>query len=187
MNLALTAARAPAVVFCDADDVPAPGWLEEMGRALATHPFVGCRAAFDRLNSGWVRQYRRYGANVTGLGHTAYPPFATFTSGNCLGMSKAMSLATGRFDENLEALEDIDFCVRAALAGFQLEFVPEAVMHVRFRDTLPALARQSYDYAKGAGPPQPSATPGTSPRAGRAGASGATSPSGAGSCRSISR
>ena len=150
MNVAMTAARAPAVLFCDADDVPAAGWLATMGRALETHPFVGCRVELDRLNSGWVREYRgRYGANETGLGRTSYPPFAAYTSGNCLGMTKAMFLATGRFDENLEALEDIDFCIRAGLAGFHLEFVPEAVMHVRFRDTLPTLARQSYGYAKG--------------------------------------
>ena len=37
MNLAMTATRAPAAVFCDADDVPAPGWLAAMGRALAAH------------------------------------------------------------------------------------------------------------------------------------------------------
>jgi len=149
MNLAMTAARAPAALFCDADDVPAPGWLAGMGTALATRPFVACRAEFDRLNAGWVRNYRRYGANETGLGRTSYPPFAAYTSGNCLGMQKAMFMATGRFDETLDALEDVDFCIRAELAGFRLEFVPEAVMQVRFRDTLPGLARQNYAYAKG--------------------------------------
>ena len=149
MNLAMTAARAPAALFCDADDVPAPGWLAGMGTALETHPFVACRAEFDRLNAGWVRNYRGYGANVTGLGRTAYPPFAAYTSGNCLGMQKAMFMATGRFDETLDALEDVDFCIRAELAGFRLEFIPEAVMQVRFRDTLPGLARQNYAYAKG--------------------------------------
>jgi glycosyltransferase involved in cell wall biosynthesis len=149
MNLAVAAARAPAVLFCDADDVPAPGWLAVMGRALATEPFVACRAEFDRLNAGWVRHYRRYNANETGPGRTAYPPHAAYTSGNCLGMTRDMFMATGRFDERLEALEDIDFCIRAQLAGFRLAFLPEAVMHVRFRDTLPALARQNYNYAKG--------------------------------------
>ena len=149
MNHAMTAARAPAVLFCDADDVPAPGWLAVMGAALETQPFVACRAEFDRLNAGWVRQYRRYGANETGLGRTSYPPFAAYTSGNCLGMTRAMFMATGRFDEDLAALEDVDFCIRAALAGFRLAFVPEAVMHVRFRDSLPALAQQNYNYAKG--------------------------------------
>ena len=64
-------------------------------------------------------------------------------------MTKAMFLATGRFDEATLALEDIDFCIRAQLAGFRLEFVPEAVMHVRFRDSLPGLARQNYTYTKG--------------------------------------
>jgi glycosyltransferase involved in cell wall biosynthesis len=149
LNLAVAAARAPALLFCDADDVPAPGWLAGMGAALARHPFVGCRAEVDRLNRGWVRQYRRYGANETGLGRTAYPPFAAYTSGNCLGMSKAVFMAAGGFDEGLASLEDVDFCIRAHLEGFELAFVPEAVMHVRFRDTLPGLARQNYTYTKG--------------------------------------
>jgi GT2 family glycosyltransferase len=149
MNLAIAAARAPAVVFCDADDVPAAGWLAAMGRALETEPFVACRAEFDRLNAGWVRHYRRYGANETGPGRTSYPPFAAYTSGNCLGMTRDMFMAVGRFDETLESLEDVDFCIRAGLAGFRLAFLPEAVMHVRFRDTLPALARQNYNYTKG--------------------------------------
>ena len=150
MNLAMVAARAPAAIFCDADDVPAPGWLAALGNALATHPFVAGRGEFDRLNHGWARQYRgKYGANETGLGRTAYPPFAAYSSGNMFGMTQAMFMATGRFAEDLESLEDVDFCIRAALAGFQLEFVPEAVMHVRFRDTLPGLARQNYGYTKG--------------------------------------
>jgi glycosyltransferase involved in cell wall biosynthesis len=149
MNLAMAAARAPAVLFCDADDVPAPGWLAAMGRALARHPFVACRAEFDRLNAGWVRDYRRYGANETGLGRINFPPFAVYGSGNTLGMTRAIVAAVGPFAEDLEALEDKDFCIRAALAGFELVFVPEAVMHVRFRDSLPALARQNYTYSKG--------------------------------------
>jgi glycosyltransferase involved in cell wall biosynthesis len=149
MNLAMTATRAPAAIFCDADDVPGEGWLAAMGGALETHPFVGCRVELDRLNAGWVRGYRGYNANETGPGRTSYPPHAAYTSGNCLGMQKAMFLATGRFDEKTLALEDIDFCIRAQLAGFRLEFVPEAVMHVRFRDSLPGLARQNYNYARG--------------------------------------
>ena len=118
MNLAMAAARAPAVLFCDADDVPAPGWLAAMGQMLKTHPLVTCRAEFDRLNAGWVRRYRRYGGNETGLGRTSYPPFAAYGSGNTLGMTRAMFMAAGRFDEDLEALEDIDFCTRTSPGRF---------------------------------------------------------------------
>ena len=83
MNVAMAAARAPAVIFCDADDVPAAGWLAAMGRALETHPFVGCRAEFDRLNAGWVRQYRRYCANERASGAPPIrpsPPTAAATA-----------------------------------------------------------------------------------------------------------
>ena len=37
--------------------------------------------------------------------------------------------------------------VRAHLAGFTLQFVPEAVVNYRFRDDLAAIYRQGYAYA----------------------------------------
>ena len=43
-------------------------------------------------------------------------------------------------------MEDIDFCVRAHLAGFELAFVPEAVYHYRFRGDLDGICRQAYSY-----------------------------------------
>ena len=36
MNVGVAAASAPAIVVCDSDDVPAPGWLRAMGEALRT-------------------------------------------------------------------------------------------------------------------------------------------------------
>ena len=55
--------------------------------------------------------------------------------------------ATGGFDPAYVVLEDIDFCIRAALKGFDLQLVPMAVCNYRFRDNLEAMYRQRYDYA----------------------------------------
>ena len=38
LNTGIAAARAPALAFCDADDVPGEGWLAAMGKALPTTP-----------------------------------------------------------------------------------------------------------------------------------------------------
>lgn len=147
LNLAIPQARAPHVLLCDADDVPAPGWLKAAVDALERHEFVACRAELDRLNRGWVRHYRPYNASLTGLGRTSYPPYAAYGGGNTLGFHQALYQAVGPFDLTAEPLEDIDFCIRAHLAGYRLEFVPDAVMHVRFRDTVAGLYRQKYRYA----------------------------------------
>ena len=52
-------------------------------------------------------------------------------------------------------------------------------MHVRFRDTLPGLARQNYNYAKGLRLPHQALRGAPAAGAGCAGGSGATSPPGA--------
>jgi GT2 family glycosyltransferase len=45
-------------------------------------------------------------------------------------------------------LEDTDYCWRLQLAGVQLHFASGAVVHYRFRDTLPGIYRQAYHYAE---------------------------------------
>ena len=151
MNLAMAAARAPAVLFCDADDVPAAGWLADDGpgarRRIPSSAAGGARPAQQRLGSGVPRPLRRqrdraWAYLLSALRRLHERQLPRHDQGD---VPRHGPLRRGTF----EALEDIDFCIRAGLAGFPLEFVPEAVMHVRFRDTLPALARQNYGYAKG--------------------------------------
>ena len=42
--------------------------------------------------------------------------------------------------------EEIDFFWRVQLAGYDVRYVPDAIMHIRHRNSLKALARQSYRY-----------------------------------------
>ena len=61
-------------------------------------------------------------------------------------MRRALHRAVGGYDEDLPALEDTDYCWRIQLAGTELVFVPEAVVHIRYRAGTWALARQSYRF-----------------------------------------
>lgn len=147
LNAGVAAACGEAIVLCDADDVPGEGWLRALAEALERHPFVAARIDAERLNSGWVRQAR--GNNqASGLQAYRYPPFLPHAGGSTLGFTRALFDAVGPFDEALPYLHDTDFCWRAQLAGFELRFVPEAVLHVRYRATLRALYRQARDYAE---------------------------------------
>ena len=49
-NCGVRASTGEALVFCDADDEVAPGWLAAMGAALREHNFVAARIDLDKLN-----------------------------------------------------------------------------------------------------------------------------------------
>src|SRR5689334_1052511 len=49
-NVGARAARGDALIFCDADDVAAPGWLAGLARAIETHEVVAGPVEVDRLN-----------------------------------------------------------------------------------------------------------------------------------------
>jgi cellulose synthase/poly-beta-1,6-N-acetylglucosamine synthase-like glycosyltransferase len=54
----------------------------------------------------------------------------------------------GGFDESMLRLQDTDYCWRIQLAGTELHFIPEAVVHVRMRDNPRAFYRQTRDWAE---------------------------------------
>jgi GT2 family glycosyltransferase len=146
LNVGVQAARAEAVAFCDADDEVGMGWLAALGEALATHELVSCRQEYDRLNDPWVRATRDP-VFETGLARLWFPPYLPYAGSNALGVRKRLHDALGGFDERLDVLFDMDYCIRAQLFGAELVFVPEAVVHYRYRADLRAIFRQSRLYA----------------------------------------
>lgn len=144
LNTAIAAARAPSVAFVDSDDVPGTGWLAAMGRALAVHPIVAARIDFARLNDGWLRESRGTFQSREVERLHVLPQFV-HAAGGSLGVHRKVVDRVGGFDPDF-AIEDTEFCVRAQLAGYGIEFVPDAVMHLRARDDLRALFWQTYNW-----------------------------------------
>ncbi len=147
LNTGVEQAQAEAVAFCDADDEIAPGWVAAMGNALQTHEFVACRFDIDKLNEDWVRLIHNR-PQVDGIQQYTDPPFLPHAGGGGLGVRKAIHQAVGGFDESLPLLHDTDFCWRVQMRGHQLQFVPEAVLHVRYRHSLQGIYRQARGYAE---------------------------------------
>ncbi len=147
LNTGARAAVGESLVFCDADDVVGAGWLAAMGDALAKHEFVAGRFDTERLNVPWIHQSR---ANIQkdGLSQYRYPPYLPHSGGGAIGVRRALHQIVGGFDESLPILHDTDFCWRLQLAGVTLHFVPEAVVHVRYRDSLRDIYRQARNYAE---------------------------------------
>jgi glycosyltransferase involved in cell wall biosynthesis len=145
-NVGVNAAHGEAIAFCDADDEVAPGWVAGMGQALSRHDFVACRIDVQKLNAPWTPGLPR-GPQDDDVQKLWYPPYLLHAGGGTLGFKRSLCHGIGGFDESLPVLPDTDFCLRMQLAGVQLRFVPEAVVHVRYRRTYGGLFRQARRWA----------------------------------------
>ncbi len=141
-------ARGSALAFVDADDVVAPGWLAAIGNALDRYPFVASRFDIDHLNQvSWLSRTRR-NPQADGLQSISYPPYLPHAGGCGMAVARSIFEQVGGFDEHLLRLEDTDFCFRVQLqAQVALTFVPEALVYVRYRDTLRGMWRQTRERA----------------------------------------
>lgn len=147
LNVGARAAVGDALAFCDADDVVGSGWVAAMGKALSKYDFVACRFDIERLNVPWV-QKSRGNPQPDGIQKYDYPPYLPHAGGGSLGVKRSLHETIGGFDETLPILHDTDYCWRLQLAGTELHFVPDAVIHVRYRDTLGGIYRQARGYAE---------------------------------------
>jgi glycosyltransferase involved in cell wall biosynthesis len=144
-NAGVRASAGSLLVFCDADDVVAPGWLAGMVQALGGSPLFAAHVDFGKLNEPWTVSYREAGS---GLRDTE-PAFLPYAFAAALGVHRSLHEALGGFDENLMgAGEDRDYCYRAKLAfGVSPVLAEGAVVHYRARCTPLSMYRQSRSYA----------------------------------------
>jgi glycosyltransferase involved in cell wall biosynthesis len=141
-NVGVAAACGRAIAFCDADDRVGDGWLSAMGNALDQYPFVAARLDIAALNPPQIVQSVN-NPQAQGLQQVEYPPHFCHASGATLGVRREAHEVVGGFDEDLPYLEDTDYCLRLQRSGFPLEFLPDAVIHYRFKDRPQAMFQQA--------------------------------------------
>ncbi|MBD0337376.1 MAG: glycosyltransferase [Cyanobacteria bacterium Co-bin13] len=131
-NVGAQATAAPLLAFCDADDEVGEGWVAAIGTALKQHDFVASRFEHRKLNPPHLLQFRRPNQAKELMQH----PFLPHAGACGLGIKRSLHQQIGGFDEAIQFLEDNDYCWRLQLAGVSLQFVAEAVVHIRYRETL---------------------------------------------------
>lgn len=148
LNHGVAASNGQVLVFLDQDDEVAPGYLAAMGEALEAAPFVASRLDVEMLNPDWL-QRSRPPTQEEGVGDPfGFLPVAT---GCSMGIRRNVFEAVGGFDPAFETCDDIDLSWRVQLAGTGLRFVPDAVLHYRYRDSLREIFEQARAYGA-AGP-----------------------------------
>lgn len=134
-NTAARVARGDTLLFCDADDVVAPGWIDTLGAAVRRDGVVAGRLEWHRLNDRAARRSRAL-PQVDGLQYTEPLPWLPCAAASNLGIGRELFHRIGRFDPRARWLQDTDLCWRAQLAGSPLRFEPAAVVHMRLRHGL---------------------------------------------------
>jgi GT2 family glycosyltransferase len=131
---------ADVLVVLNQDTEVDPGWLAALAAAMEADPRLGVAGSLARFPSGRVQHAGGelltplgYGRNL-GHGQPADTPLPAtppdFMSGVALAMRREMLEEIGLFDEgfNPAYFEDVDLCLRARAAGWQLRLVPEATL-----------------------------------------------------------
>jgi glycosyltransferase involved in cell wall biosynthesis len=149
-NHAVAAASGGYLVFTDADDVVAPGWLAGMEAELRRSRFAAARLEHVRLNPAWTVAFRG-GDQTTDVVRRSWGPPWPNAYGTSLGIARELHEAVGGFDESIGPCGDMDYCFRVQReTGVPLRIAGAAVVHYRHRTTLRATFRQGRAYGRDA-------------------------------------
>jgi GT2 family glycosyltransferase len=73
--------------------------------------------------------------------------FLPYCIGANMGVSMRAMLTVGGYTETDVICDDVDISFRLQLAGYTIYDQLDAIVHMRYRDTLKGLLRQHYNYA----------------------------------------
>jgi GT2 family glycosyltransferase/glycosyltransferase involved in cell wall biosynthesis len=154
-NLGLRLSSAPLVVLLNSDTIVTPRWLERLIECAYSDPRIGIvgplsnAATFQSIpeirdaGGGWATnplpdgwEPRHVADALATISPRAYPR-APQVNGFCFAIKRAVIDAIGYFDEDGFPDgygEEIDYCFRAAKAGFELALADHAyVFHAKSR------------------------------------------------------
>ncbi len=140
-NVGVGIAAGDLLLFCDADDLVDDDWVASMAAALETHAVVTGVLETRQFNS----ESQRKGRGQSNGPAMFYGLFPLAHAGNMAVTRNAWNVI-GPLDEQLVAGEDLEWSMRAHLAGFTVERVADAVVHYRYRVSAKALWKQGLAY-----------------------------------------
>jgi len=146
-NAGFRAARAPIVLFTDADCRPLPDWSRHLVAALLD---PGVAAAMGQLASDQRElvarlvqaEYADKQAATDARGELAFADTAT------AAFRTDVLHAIGGFDEGMAAVEDTELAFRLAAAGHRMAFVRAAVVRHQHPATWAAYARRKLRFGR---------------------------------------
>lgn len=139
-NLAASHAQGDLLVFCDADDRVAPGWIDALHRNSSQWDLAGGRLDTATLNAPRWQALR---PNPTAHGLPVALNELRFAVGANLAVHRRTWADLAGFNPAYRYGTDVEFAFRAQRAGQRLGWVPDAVVAYRYRNTLAATWAQA--------------------------------------------
>jgi GT2 family glycosyltransferase len=144
-NLGAAAAIGEVLLFCDADDIVGPRWVDAMCRCLQNADLAG--GSVTPLISSAAGSLVTFGDELPTSGLVRLLEFLPFSITANLAIRASVFESLHGFDATYRNGGDAELCWRAQLAGFHLEFAEDALVAYRIRpDTISAI-KQFYRYA----------------------------------------
>lgn len=147
-NVGARSATGDALLFCDADDIVAAGWIDALVDALDRADVVGGR--LEPLPGGDPRVLELFPVyrSVQRDALASYHGLSYAMTASMACTRRAFELAGG-FDERFgHGCDDVVFALRVQRAGLRVAFVPTAVCAYRLRADIDELVRQRQSYAR---------------------------------------
>jgi glycosyltransferase involved in cell wall biosynthesis len=139
-NAGAAASSSELLLFCDADDEVAPGWVGAMVAALRTSDAVGGAIENDKLTTVQMPYMPRHPDHLPVV--AGFLPRAITAN---LGVRRHVFDDVGGFAPDYDyGGPDTEFCWRLQLAGYRLAYAPDAVVHYRHRHTLRSVAVKAF-------------------------------------------
>jgi glycosyltransferase involved in cell wall biosynthesis len=146
-NVGVQFAQGEFLAFCDADDEVDPNWVREIAEAIEKHHFVASRMDAHPKSDPQAAELKKH-RQTKGLIRYTYVPYLSHAGASGLGIRKQLHEEVGGFDESFVYCEDCDYCWKVQLVGYPLHFAPEALIHVRHRETVSGQFRQGRNWGE---------------------------------------
>ncbi|MEQ1873211.1 MAG: glycosyltransferase [Ilumatobacteraceae bacterium] len=143
-NVGAEATSAPAIGFCDADDLVHEGWLSALIDGLATFDAV----SGDVVDVFLDERMRRWYPSTTKGSLNSFLGKPYLLTGN-LAIRREAFAAVGGFDETLTRCEDIAISWSLLGAGYSIGHASGAVIDYRHRSGVVPMLHQHYSYGRG--------------------------------------
>lgn len=148
-NVGALAARGTVLLFCDADDVVASGWVRGLYQAVAGNSAIatGPIEVFRLNDETGARAY--LGGTESLIRPFEVEGYRPFVFGGNLAISRDDLIRIGGWDNSYRGGdEDVEFSWRAQEAGLVVVCVEEAILHCRLRTRARDMFHQRRRYAR---------------------------------------